>query len=568
MLPLLLALTVSPAAHAQDFAEEAHQRMKLSFDLDEVEAILDAPEAVFQAAPQQVAQAALPLEPNSQVDSVTVFRDRALVTRRRSVDLDAGVVSVTFSGLPPGLVQGTLHASVDGGAADIVGVELLSGVDLARDQARRQALKDELEPHADELGQVRDRIEALLARRQYLRSTLLTPPSGDRPLPGLNQVRETAAYLAEAEQGISAALRKEEDRAQELDEVLSPLLVELRDPLATGLKVRVDLDLPQGGERDVSLRYQVNGAGWTPAYRARLDPADSQVALEYVAVVSQATGETWDDARLSLSAAEPWVAGDLPVLSPWLLEDGSGLVYGLGQVTGPLAGTGGSGGLVSSDMSAAVEGGGAAVWAVPGKRDVAGDGSAQRIPLGTRTFSAELELATVPRVTPQVLRTAELVYGGEAPLLPGPVESYVGSDYVGAASLGNVLPGETVALGFGADDRVRVSRELVSRNRETVGFGRRNQRWSFHYRITLQNLGESARTVDLSDQVPVSADEKVSVEVLQAGGQEAALAADPQGIAHWSLTLAPGERKSVDLAFQVTAPPGSEISYQMDMMMR
>lgn len=569
-LPLLAALALPQPAQAQDFSAEVHERMKLSFDLDQVRELIDAP------PPEQVAMAALPLEPNSEVDTVTVFRDRAVVTRLRTERLPAGSASLTFEGLPPGLEGGTLHAVVRSGstAAEIVGVEQISGVDLARDEARREAVRDELRPIADELGEVRDRIEALLAQRLYLRSTLLQPATGDRPQPSLAQVRDTAAYVAETERHIAAELRREEERARELDEQLAPLLTELGNPLARGEQVRVDLELPAAGTVEVALRYQVGGAGWAPAYRARLDPDAAEVSLEYLAVVSQATGETWDAAALTLSSATPWVSSELPQLTPWILEDGHGLSQGVGQVTGPLTGAGGGGGsgsgsgqVLQSDLLATEGGGGGALYVVPGRRDIAGDGSAQRIPLGTQSFPAALDLDTAPRVTPQVLRSATLTYAGSAPLLPGEVQAYVGGDFVGESRLGNVVPGETVALGFGADERVRVARELVSRKREGVGMGKRQSRWTFTYRISVQNLRDQAVSVDVRDQVPVSADERVSVKILEATGIAEALQADPRGLAEWSLELAPGETRQLTLSYSVTAPHTSEIGGHMEMMM-
>ncbi|MDP6361496.1 MAG: transposase, partial [Planctomycetota bacterium] len=78
--------------------------------------------------------------------------------------------------------------------------------------------------------------------------------------------------------------------ATELDEELRPLLIKLENPLATGNQVRVDLAAVAGGPITVGLRYQVFGAGWWPAYNARLEESSAQVTLEYYGIVSQTTG--------------------------------------------------------------------------------------------------------------------------------------------------------------------------------------------------------------------------------------------------------------------------------------
>lgn len=211
------------------------------------------------------------------------------------------------------------------------------------------------------------------------------------------------------------------------------------------------------------------------------------------------------------------------------------------------AGPAGTGGLVSSDMQAGVSSVGAVVFAITEPRTIKGDGSPQTIPLGTRTFEAETELLAVPRNVPEVFRRVRLLYQGEAPLMPGPIATYVGANHVGAGFLQTIVPGEPIELAFGTDDGVSVERQLVSRNREALG--RRATRWTFHYRIVVHNLARQARTVQVLDQVPVSEIDKVEVKLI-AVTEGALLDPDAPGIQQWTLKLAPGESRSVDAGVQ------------------
>ena len=85
MLTVLLLLLHANAG--EDYGEQARKVMALDNELEDVERRLMAPAAAPPAAKMAQAglpvppQAALPLEPNSEVDSVTVYRDRALVIR-------------------------------------------------------------------------------------------------------------------------------------------------------------------------------------------------------------------------------------------------------------------------------------------------------------------------------------------------------------------------------------------------------------------------------------------------------------------------------------------------------
>jgi len=566
---LVVALIATPtlATAGADFRRQANEQMKLSFDLDEVEGMLM--EVPQQPLTPGTVTSALPLEPNSDVDSVTVFRDRALVTRVLSQRVAPGASVVTFEGLPLSIAADSLHAFVLEGEARIIGVELESGHGEVEDTERTQQIRDRSLEITEELGQVRDRIEALLAQRAYLRDTLLGGHGDGSRQPSLDEVRGTLLYVGEAERSIASELRKEQDRARDLDEELSPALIKLDNPLATGMKVRVDVDALQQGVVTVGLRYQVFGAQWWPTYNARLDEASEQVSLEYFGIVAQSTGEDWEEVDLMLSTADPSVSGALPQLSSWYLgRDTYGFDY---NVEGNLlAGRGYyeqarnemqanpqtvvPEGVVDSQMNASVQGTGAVVFAIPGKRTIAGDGSEQRLPVGTQTFGVAMEMSSVPKLVPEVFRQARLRYEGDAPMLPGTVSTFVGADYVGSGQLKTVVPGEEFLLSFGTDDRLRVERQLVARQQDYVGLGKKTVRWTFHFRVKVSNFSGEAQTVRLVDQIPVSELDRIDVKLLETTDALPASPDDGPGIMKWKLTLPPEGEEVVDLRFSVTAP--------------
>jgi len=576
-------------AGGMDFAEEAEQRMKLSFDLDAVESQLEAPQPAARMAAQAGMLAAmgyvddyayanqagyyappagLPLEPNSTMQAVTVFRDRALVTRALDAKLTKGTDSVTFEGLPLGLNPESLEASVLSGKAHIVGVELTSGTGEVEENERIDGIRDEARELTEQLGQIRDRIEALLMQRAYLRNTLLDTSTGDAPPPSLDTVKGTLTFVGEAERSIATQLRTEEEQAEELGEELQPMLIKLENPLATGNKVKVELTADAAGAVEVSLRYQVHGAGWWPAYNARLDEKSGHVSLEYYGIVAQSTGEDWDDVQLQLSTANPASAGNLPTMSTWYL--GRDATYGDYSVVDNLMGgrghyqdpaqaavaepTSPTEGLVQSEMTAGVRGSGAVVFDIPGERSVAGDGSQQRLPMGSQTFAATMELAAVPKLVPEVYRQARFEYQGQVPMMPGAVSTYTGGDFLGTGTVDSVLPGEELQLSFGTDDSIEIRRQLVSREQEHLGMGKKTVRWTFHFRIAVTNYGDTARTVRITDQLPVSEVDDVKVKLEETTPMDLAETNDGPGLLRWTTDLKPGQEQVIDLRFSVTAP--------------
>ena len=538
-------------AFATDYAEQAEQRMKLSFDLDAVQAELAAPAAAAPRPGRAQAQellpvrAPLPLEPNSAVERVLVLRDRAIVSRARTLTLPAGTQRIRFEGLPPALDATALSAELRGGRGKVIGVELVSGTGDVEETERIESIRKRAEALSGELGALRDRIESILVQRAYLQSSLLVSSGEGRPTPSLDVVKGTLSWLGDTERELAARLREAEEKAGKIGEELTPLLVKLRNPTATGLTVRVDVEMPAAGEVDVALRYGVLGASWSPAYSARLEPSGEGVAFETHALVQQSTGELWKDARIELSTARPLVGGAAPTLSPWLLDE-----YGLD--TQSFGSTGG-----------ASSGAGARVYTVTGKRTLAGDGSQARFPLAEVDGKVAVQLETVPRLTPEVFRSGQFTWTSDTPLLPGPVASFVGGDYVGSSTIGAIAPGESIALGFGVEDRVKAERTLVSRKMETLLGGR--TRTTVRFRTTVQNFGPAAIALSLRDQVPVSQVDRITVSAVETTIPADADPTAPAGVLTWTLNVPAGGSQLVEVCFSVTAP--RELQGRVDQML-
>ncbi|MFT7521844.1 MAG: hypothetical protein ACI9MC_003996, partial [Kiritimatiellia bacterium] len=575
------ALSALPSlASDMDLSEKAKRRMHLDFDMDEVAVQLDRPAPVAPPrrshAPPPVAM--LPLEPNSEIRTVTVFRDRAQVTRHLKAQLNTGMHSVTFEGLPLAILQDSLQAGLDSSSARIVGVELVSAHGEVDDGKATEAIRVEAKGISDQLGQVRDAIEALLAQRSYLRSTLLQGQVQGQSRPGLAEVRSALDYVGKAEATIAGDLRVQEERAKKLGDQLMPLLVKLKNPLASGQKVRVELDVQKSTNIDIALQYQVLGASWTPSYNARLTTKNAQVELEVQGVVQQRTAEAWTDVDLYLSTANPSQSGVVPKLQPWFLgRDNNGgdfalattLTQGEGRYDNgghtnakPVAGQG----MIDSDMQAAIEGSGAVVFHVKGQRSIRGDGSSQRIPVGTQTLATRVELAAVPKLMPEVYRRAHIQYEGNIPLLPGPIASYVDGDYVGSGQIAAVVPGEEFSLSFGTEERIKVARVMVARKQEFLGMGRRTARYTFHFRVQVHNFTGSTQRIEISDQLPVSELDRVIVKIIDVSHDGRTEQTDSQGSLTWNMEVVDGGTRSVDFRFSVTGPTDTPQLRQLELM--
>ena len=544
---------------------EATKELNLSFDYDSVSQQLAMPAAAPPApAPGRSASpyapavpmqrvAPLPLVANSDVAEVTVYRDRAIVTRDRVLDLGNGETAVSFTGLPLDLDPSSLQAGVDGaGDAEVLAVERLTGEGLLHRQEEQERIRALLRPLVDQVGQSRDRIEALLAQRDYLRGAVL--PKGDHvERAPVADMQKTLAFIAEQETAIAAALRGEQTKVEDLDRKIHPLLVELGDPNADGEKVVVHVHTGKATKGTISLKYQVFGASWTPAYNARLPVDGGKVALEVAGVVAQGTGEDWTKAKLHLSTADASTPGNPPDLSTWYLAGNDGTLDA--EANTP------SNGWNDNNKSAPIgapAGHTAVVFDVPGTWTVHGDGSEQRLPIAVMSLDATEARVTVPRTVPLVYRKVAATYNGALPLLAGPIDLFVGPDQVATASLPGTAPGETLKLYFGGDQGTKVQRHLVERHQEYLGVGKKTVRYTFKYKIEIKNYRDVAEDVLVADQIPVAANDRITVKLLDGTTPANAVETDdPAGILKWKVSVPPGGTQTIEVGFQVTAPADS-----------
>ncbi|KAF8867671.1 hypothetical protein BD779DRAFT_1794936, partial [Infundibulicybe gibba] len=84
-------------------------------------------------------------------------------------------------------------------------------------------------------------------------------------------------------------------------------------------QVAISVFAEVGGDVEVVLIYAVRNANWEAAYdiRVETDSKEAPVTLIYKAMITQSTGESWNDIPLTLETATPTFGVEIPSLSNW-----------------------------------------------------------------------------------------------------------------------------------------------------------------------------------------------------------------------------------------------------------
>lgn len=534
------------------------------------------------------------IEAKSAVASVTVHPDAATVTREATVDLPAGASTLVFRNLPYGLDPASLRVSGEGAARFSIGA-VETRLTPADAKTPDSAIAARLKSLRAERDAVQMRLDALSAKlAMILRYAQASPERlapETRPLPPSewNAAFETVG-AAHAKAGEEMRLARA--RANELDEEIRTLAAgdgrgARRGPARD---VSVSIEAASPGRARLQVSYLTGGAGWTPAYEARLDTGEAgrKPSLDFSrrVLVSQRTGEDWTDVSMSVSttrahraAAAPEVVPrrvaflDIPMPIP-MAKAARGRMTMEGAVAPAAAPPPAEAEDRIADAEPAPQqvatldaGAYQATYKIGGAVTAPGDGATKSFIVSTRRLEPKLDLRVAPALDPTAYLNARIVNDEDAPLLPGPLAVQRDGVYVGETRLGAIAPGEAADFGFGADDKVKVTRAPVKRSEnEPTWYGQTKVELR-DYRTTIRNLHGFPVAVTVVDQIPVSENSAIVVEQLpqttpptEKQGEKGP--GDKRGILGWSFDLQPGAVKELRLAWRVKWPADRDIVTQ------
>lgn len=523
-----------------------------------------------------IALAAEPTTVASRISDVTVYADRAQVTRTAEVTLAPGENRLRLSELPATLGDESVRAS--GMAAAPVTIQDVEVRTVVGEQAADSTAK-ELEARVQKL---KDESAALDARQRVL----------DRQRKFLEQIEVKAAgdvsrdvqlnkldlaQLKELPAFIAAETARLEDEAQqiavarrELQPRIEAAEAEFNKHRAAASKasktVVVTVNAKQATKLQLQVSYVLGGATWTPTYDARAVPEAGQVEFTYNGIVRQQTGEDWRGVNLTLSTARPAIGAQMPELEKWAVDFAQPAALG-GRVAfqravetmpppaplgapevaaEPLA-------LARQEPAAIEQGATSATFRVPRPADVPSDGEPHRQTIAVRSLPASFRYETTPKLSTAAYLKATATNTTDAPFLAGVVNVFVGPDFIGTGRIETTAPTEPIRVFLGSDDAIRVKREELKDRQGKSGLFNRRRKQVFAYKITVENFKDKPQLVAVFDQLPVPGHDDIKVTLAENSTRPTGAEAGT-GKLTWEFTLKPREKREILYEFSVDWP--------------
>jgi uncharacterized protein (TIGR02231 family) len=488
------------------------------------------------------------------VTEVTVLEDRALVTRRFTVEL-AGEAELLVTEVSPLLVDKTLSLSFTepgaraldcaikreqrNGESELPGEQREGELGLMNAQSKVLLLRFKREQQAAQLARLRT-LQALHwdeVAQDAARGVDADPKSVEELI---GELRAAARELAQLESELAVA-----EAALEQARTLRAQAPAARESATLRLTVKAET----GGKPrtfEGLLRYVVPNVAWRPRYRAEL--AGGCLSVEALATVWQNTGEAWSDVVLTFSSERPSLGGAPPPLSADVLyvQRRGALVVEAREESVDTLGPEGVERRVQSTQVPGIDDGGRPISLTSnGRVSVPSTGRPQHLELFSQAPECTVDLVVQPELSLFSSLRAKFRNSAPHPLLPGPVELLREGEIIGTTTIDFVAVQEPMTLGFGPDPNLQVQRELIPRPDKTALLSSWTTR-IHDVRIKLSNLGASAIALTVEERVPVSEIEKLKFSVVAEETTEAKQP-DANGFISWSVQLPSYGRTTLNL---------------------
>ena len=516
----------------------------------------------------------------SAIDAVTVFPDGASITRVITLDLPAGDTTVVAKDFPLALdksslrVEGEAGTKLTIGAVDARPPRAAPPVDLPELDKKIEALKD---VRADLDGA----IASATARRKFAERFAEASPAGlgekgeARPL---TEWRAAFSAVAEEVAAADTAIRDAERKQRDIDREIARLQQDRAAKPPSKLEVRIELASTEATRATLRVTYAVNHARWTPLYDARLETGtkDRKAALELVrrAEITQSTGEDWTNVALGVSTVRVARGGSAPELGTLIAQypppplpkkadtfspvemDKRSRQMELAPAAPSSAAMPSPAQRADEQQAAADVSGFQVTFKIPGRVSLGASEGAKTLRISSVQMVPDLAIRAAPVIDPTAFLEASFRQAEDAPLLPGRVAIYRDGAFVGRGKMDAASKDELVHLGFGADDKVKIERSVVKRSEGSTGLivttSKTDER---SFKTTVRNGHDFPIRVAIQDQLPVSENEEIQVEMLPATTPPTASNVnDKRGVEEWAFEAKPGEARDIAFAWRVRWP--------------
>jgi uncharacterized protein (TIGR02231 family) len=537
------------------------------------------------------------LRVKSTIKDATVYLTGAKLTSMATVSLASGNTEVIFDNLPVGINPSSMQIRFKNGSnANLLSAKFRTRYieTASTDNRVLRGMHDSIIDFNDKFSTFNNEREILKGEENLIAQNQNRIGTGKDNSLSVNDLKELSLYyrtrLTEIKKRTQELVVEERKLREPFDELQKRYNELAQKRGKTSGEIVLAINSPMSQSLEIACIYIVGGARWTPQYDLRSEGTDKPLKLVYKAAITQNCGLDWSDIKLQVSTANPNISNERPILTPQYLDyqvirayanqnqnmdkkakaeerDMSrSNTYVLSQT--PRA----SGEVINTtddfpDFNTPVSGDEAmevaAIFDVALSQSIPSDGEEHIVRVQESDMKAVYEYHSVPKVDPAAFLLAKITDYGQYHLLPGKASIFYQDTYVGQSMIDPRTVGDTLLLSLGRDEAITIKRTKpvdVKSEKKIIGDTKKEV---IEYEITIKNNKRAPISIEILDQVPISRQKDISVEVDEKKLSNADYNAT-YGKLLWKVTIEGNSSKKIRFGYTLKYPKNQTvgIAYQ------
>lgn len=509
------------------------------------------------------------LNVSSSIEKVTLFTQGAQIHHKASKQINFGRQTLIFGDLPQNVNANSIQM---GGKGSLTILSVTYRINHLSDPAsspKIKALEDSIQFLSESLNRLNNQIWIYNEEKDLLlkNKTIQVSSGGestDELIKRANFFRKRMDDIFTSLTSIQNDQKKTNNQIQSIRRQIS----ELRNGGPQKGEIVVEVEAKNSAKYDFEFSYTINNAGWYPIYDIRANSVSEPLKLTFNAKVYQRSGQDWNNIELTLSTSAPLSNINKPNFTPWRLKF-------LGKIE-PVSYSRSnrkesfssdkmeSNTVVSEDvmrsmqapMITAVNNQTSTTYEINTKYDVPSDGQHHSVSIAEYEIPATYTYYVAPKSSKQAFLLARATDWYKYNFIPGQANVFFENTFVGNTVINMNSGTDTLDISLGVDRGLIVRRERIEDFCKTRSLGN-NKKESIGIGITLINNRKLEAEVEIVDQIPISSNNQITVELLES---DKAQFEEKTGKLLWKKTLKPGKSEVLKFTYSVEYPKDQRLN--------
>ncbi|MDM1556401.1 MULTISPECIES: DUF4139 domain-containing protein [Chryseobacterium] len=333
---------------------------------------------------------------------------------------------------------------------------------------------------------------------------------------------------------------------------------EVEETLSDGVLVLKVITATSGNAK-MDIGYLAGSVSWEPFYEVKGTRLTEPLDITFKAKINQDTGLDWKGVKLSLINARSSRNNNAPVMNPWFLnsnkiEERINRAYSKSDTIMKemqieevvMVGYGFK--INENQLNTSFD--------VDIPYDILSNNEDHFINLKQIKIPVDYKYYTVPKYNKTAYLVANIKDFNKYELISGSASVIFENMYVGETRINPNLTDDKMSITLGDDKKISIRKEMIN-DKASEKFFSSYQEKTFTYDLVIRNNKKETISIDVKDQIPLSKDESVKIELLQSDNAEFD---KEKGFLTWNVKISPSETKKIRVSYKVRFPKDFSIT--------